>query len=185
MLLFAVMAGEIFHKDIKIKRVTTLSHVAAQGLADPVRLRILEILGAKPMSAEEIAKALGNAGHKKATTTVRHHLDALKQAGLVEAAKMVEVRGAVMKYYAATLRVYSCEAPADLDSKAAKMIDDTRSKLAKIINGVYQDKRFAGLDKDGKCTEFLALEIINAALAKAVERKEQAPAKNVDAKQHK
>lgn len=183
---FAIMAGgEIFHKDIKIKRVTTLSHVAAQGLADPVRLRILEILSAKPMSAEEIAKVLGNTGHKKATTTVRHHLDTLKQAGLVEAAKMVEVRGAVMKYYAAKLRVYICEAPADLDSKAAKLIDDTSGKLAKILNSIYQDKRFSVFEKDGKCAEFLALEVINAALAKAMERKEQAPAKSVNAKQQK
>lgn len=167
------MAGEIFHKDIKIKRVTTLSHVAAQGLGDPVRLRILEILSTKPMSADEIAKALGNSGHKKATTTVRHHLDTLKEAGLIEAAKMVEVRGAVMKYYSATLKAYACEAPADLDSKAAKLIDDTSSKIAKILNGIYRDKRFSALDKDGKCAEFLALEIVNAALAKAVESKER------------
>jgi DNA-binding transcriptional ArsR family regulator len=173
---FAGMAGEeIFHKDIRIKRVTTLSHVAAQGLSDPVRLRILEILGAKPMSADEIAKALGSAGHKKATTTVRHHLDTLKQAGLIEAAKMVEVRGAVMKYYSATLKVYSCEAPADLDTKAARLIDDASTKIAKIINGIRQDKRFSALDKDGKCSEFLVLEIINAALVKAVERKGQQP----------
>ena len=170
-LLFAAMPGEIFHKDIKIKRVTTLSHVAAQGLGDPVRFRILEILSAKPMSADEIAKALGNSGHKKATTTIRHHLDTLKEAGLIEAAKMVEVRGAVMKYYSAALKAYACEAPADLDSKAAKLIDDTSGKIAKILNSVYHDKRFSTLDKDGKCAEFLALEIINAALAKAIESK--------------
>ena len=178
------MAGEIFNKDIKIKRVTTLSYMAARGLGDPVRLRILEILSAKPMSADEIAKALGNLGHKKATTTVRHHLDTLKEAGLIEAASMIEVRGAVMKYYSATRKAYACEAPADLDGKAARLIDDTSSKIAKILNSLYQDKRFSALDKEGKCGEFLALEIINAALAKAVESKErrESPAgKNAEA----
>jgi DNA-binding transcriptional ArsR family regulator len=185
------MAGEIFRKDIKIRRVTTLGHVAAQGLSDPVRLCILEILGAKPMSAEEIAKALGSAGHKKATTTVRHHLDTLKQAGLIEAAKMVEVRGAVMKYYSATLKVYNCEAPSDLDSKAAKLIDDTSGKIAKILSGIKRDKRFSALDKDSRCSEFLALEIVNAALVKAVEkdRQQQQPpplaGKSPEARQHK
>jgi DNA-binding transcriptional ArsR family regulator len=167
------MSGTIFQKDVKIRRVTTLNHIAAQGLNDPVRLRILEVLGSKPMSAEEIAKALGSSGLKKAITTIRHHLDMLKEAGLIEAAKMVEVRGAVMKYYSAKLKVYSCEAPADLDAKAARLIDDASNKLSKILKGIIEDKRFVAIsDKEGKCREFLALEIMNAALAKALERRE-------------
>ena len=168
----ASMPGTLFQKDIKARRVTTMGHVAAQGLGDPARIRILEVLGQKPMAAEEIAKALGSSGFKKATTTIRHHLDTLKEAGLIEVAKMVEVRGAVMKYYSPTLKVYTCEPPAGLDTMAAKLVDDTSIKLAKILSSIQSDKRFAVLDKDGKCREFLALEIVNAALAKATERKE-------------
>ena len=149
-----------------------MSYMAAQGLGDPARIRILEVLAQKPMAADEIAKALGSSGFKKATTTIRHHLDTLKEAGLIEVAKMVEVRGAVMKYYSPTLRVYTCEPPTDLDTKATKLIDDASSKMAKILAGIQADKRFAALDKDGKCREFIALEIVNAALAKVTERKE-------------
>ena len=157
-------------REVKVKRITTLSHQAAQGLGDPARLRILEVLAHKPMTAEEIAKALAGAGLKKATTTVRHHLDMLKRAGLVETARMVEVRGAVMKYYSATLRAYSCSAPADLDTKAAKTINDASTRMAKVLNGIYSDKRFVALaEKEGKCKEFLAAEIMNAAFAKALE----------------
>jgi DNA-binding transcriptional ArsR family regulator len=166
------MADTLFQKDVKLRRITTIGHIAAQGIGDPVRLRILELVSHKPMNAEEIAKALGSAGVKKATTTVRHHLDMLKEAGLIEAARMVEVRGAVMKYYSATTKVFDCQAPSDLDGKASKLIDDTGTKLLKIVKGVHEDKRFEGLDKDGKCKEFLALEIINAALARLTERKE-------------
>lgn len=147
-----------------------MSHQEAQGLGDPVRLRILEVLAHKPMNAEEIAKALAGSGLKKATTTVRHHLDTLKRAGLVETAKMVEVRGAVMKYYSATMKAYSCSAPVDLDAKAAKTINDASVRMAKVLNGIYADKRFAALaEKEGKCKEFLAAEIMNAAFAKALE----------------
>ncbi len=166
------MADALFQKDVKLKRMTTLNHVAAQGLSDPARLRILELLSHKPMNADEISKALGNAGVKKATTTVRHHLDTLKEAGLIEAARMVEVRGAVMKYYSATMKVFDCQAPSDLDSRASKLIDDTGTKLLKIVKSVHEDRRFAGLDKDGKCKEYLALEIINAAIARLMERNE-------------
>jgi DNA-binding transcriptional ArsR family regulator len=170
------MAGgdTVYQKEVRVRRITTLGHVAAQGLADPSRVRILEALAQKAMTADEIARALGSSGQKKATTTVRHHLEILKEAGLVEATRMVEARGAVMKYYAPTIRVYSCDTPGqaetDIDGKAAKLIDDTSAKLAKIVAGIQGDRRFAALvsSKNGKCSEFLALEILNAALAKAV-----------------
>lgn len=168
------MSGPLIEKQVRIRRVTTISPQVAQGLADPARLRILEVLSQKPMTAEEIAKALGGAGMKKATTTVRHHLETLKKAGLVEASRMVEVRGAVMKYYSPTIRAYACEAQSvpDLDARAARIIADTGTKLARVLAGVQADKRFAALlekEKEaGKCKEFLALEIMNAALARAI-----------------
>jgi DNA-binding transcriptional ArsR family regulator len=164
------MSETLLQKEVKVRRITTLSHQAAQGLGDPARLRILEVLAHKPMTAEEISKALASSGMKKATTTIRHHLDTLKRTGLVETSKMVEVRGAVMKYYSATVRAYSCSAPADLDAKAAKTINDASVRIAKVLSSVYGDKRFAALvEKEGKCKEFLAAEIMNAALARALE----------------
>src|SRR5688500_15331717 len=127
------MPGTLFQKDVKARRVTTMGHMAAQGLGDPARIRILEVLGQNPVPPEAIAKALGSSGVKKATTTIRHQLETLTEAGMIEVARMVEVRGAVMKYYSATLRVYTCEPPADLDGKASKLVDDTSNKMAKIL----------------------------------------------------
>jgi len=175
------MAETLFQKDVKIKRVTTLGYSAAQALNDPVRIKILEILNHKQMSADEIVKALGSSGYKKATTTIRHHLDTLKGAGLIEATRMVEVRGAVMKYYAPTLRAFSYDAP-DLE-KHTKLIEDTGTKLLKVLKGVLEDKKFvaafAGRDVCGQCKgdhyrEYAALEILNAALAKTMDRIEYA-----------
>ncbi len=163
------MSETLLQKEVKVRRITTMGHQAAQGLGDPARLRILELLANKPMTAEEIAKSLAVSGMKKATTTIRHHLDTLKRAGLIETAKMVEVRGAVMKYYSATVKAYSCSAPADLDAKAAKTINDVSVRITKVLNNIYSDKRFITLaEKEGKCKEFLAADIMNAALARAL-----------------
>jgi DNA-binding transcriptional ArsR family regulator len=176
------MPETLFQKDVRVKRVTTIGYRAAQALNDPVRIKILEILSHKQMSAEEIVKALASSGFKKATTTIRHHLDTLKSAGLIQATKMVEVRGAVMKYYSPTLRAFSYDAPADLEARNAKLVEDTSSKLLKVLKSVLEDKKFAAaLDgKNNGCSlckndhfkEYLALEILNAALAKAMEKKE-------------
>lgn len=171
----------MFQKDVRIKRVTTLGYPATQALNDPIRIRILEILSHKQMSAEEIVRALGSSGYKKATTTIRHHLDTLKSAGLIEATKMVEVRGAVMKYYAPTLRAFSYDAP-DLE-KHAKLIDDTGTRILRVLKGVLEDKKFAaafaGKDACSQCKgdhyrEYAALEILNTALARTMDRKEYA-----------
>ena len=175
------MAETLFQKEVKIKRVTTLGYSAAQALKDPVRIKILEILSHKQMSADEIVKVLGFSGYKKATTTIRHHLDTLKTAGLIEATRMVEVRGAVMKYYAPTIRAFSYDVP-DLEQHA-KLVDEAGTKLLKLLKGVLEDKKFAaafaGKDACGQCKgdhyrEYAALEIVNAGLAKAMERKEYA-----------
>jgi DNA-binding transcriptional ArsR family regulator len=175
------MPETLFQKDVRIKRVTTIGYSAAQALNDPVRIKILEILSHKQMSVEEVAKVLGSSGYKKAITTVRHHLDTLKSSGLVEATKMVEVRGAVMKYYAPTIRAFNYDSP-DLD-KHTKLVEDTGSRLLKVLKGIIDDKKFASVFS-GKTTcsqckgdhykEYVALEILNAGLAKAMERKEYA-----------
>jgi DNA-binding transcriptional ArsR family regulator len=175
------MAETLFQKEVKIKRVTTLGYSAAQALNDPVRIKILEILSHKQMSADEVAKALGSSGYKKATTTVRHHLDTLKNAGLIEATKMVEVRGAVMKYYAPTLRAFSYDAP-DLE-KHTKLVEDAGTKLLKVLKSVLEDKKFVAAfackDACAQCKgdhyrEYAALEILNVALARTMDRKEYA-----------
>ncbi|HXG06489.1 MAG TPA: helix-turn-helix domain-containing protein, partial [Nitrososphaera sp.] len=135
----------------------------------------------KQMSVEEVTKALGGSGYKKATPTVRHHLDTLKSAGLVEATKMVEVRGAVMKYYAPTLRAFSYDSP-DLD-KHAKLIEDTARKLLRVLKVIVDDKKFdssfsgkaaCSLCKADHYKEYAALEILSAATARAMERQEYA-----------
>jgi len=176
------MPETLFQRDVRVKRVTTLGYRAAQALNDPVRIKILEILSHKQMSAEEVVKALAGCGFKKATTTIRHHLDALKSAELIQATRMVEIRGAVMKYYSPTLRAFSYSSPSDLEAKHAKLVEDTSSKLLKILKSVVADKKFVASaeEKNHGCTlckndhfrEYLALEVLNAALAKAIERME-------------
>jgi DNA-binding transcriptional ArsR family regulator len=137
------------------------------------------------MSAEELTRALGTGGLKKATTTIRHHLDTLRKAGLIEATKMVEIRGAVMKYYAPTLRAFSYSSPADLDSRCSKLIEDTSSRLLKVMKVVYEDKKLAAsidsknslpcnLCKTNHFREFIVMEILNSATARAMEKPEYA-----------
>ena len=173
------MVGTLFENEVRIKGVTTLGHEAAQALNDPVRIRILEILSHRQMTTEEISKMLKRLGLKKATTTIRHHLDSLRNAGLIEVSKIEEVRGAIKKYYMPTLRVFSYDIP-DLEVHS-KLIEDTSLRLLKIIKNVIEDKKFVlGMNGKDSCSvcrgdhykEYAAFQILNKALARTLQHKE-------------
>jgi DNA-binding transcriptional ArsR family regulator len=175
------MVGTLFENEVSMKGVTTLGYQSAHALNDPVRVKILEILSHKQMTTEEVSKILRRAGHKKATTTIRHHLDTLKSAGLIEVTKIVEVRGAVRKYYMPTLRAFSYNVP-NLE-KQSKLIEDTSSRLLKVLKSIFEDKKFVteinGKDVCNLCKgdhykEYVALEVLNNALAKTLQSKEYA-----------
>lgn len=175
------MVITLFENEVRVKGVTTLGYQSAHALNDPVRIKILEILSHKQMTAEEISKILRRAGHKKATTTIRHHLDTLKGAGLIQVTKMVQVRGAVRKYYMPTLRAFSYNVP-NLE-KQSKIIEDTSSRLLKVLKSIFEDEKFVteinGKDTCNLCKgdhykEYVALEVLNNALAKTLQSKEYA-----------
>ena len=175
------MVGTLFENEVRVKGVTTLGYQSAHALNDPVRIKILEILSHKQMTTDEISKILRRSGHKKATTTIRHHLDTLKSAGLIEVTKMVEVRGAVRKYYMPTLRAFSYNLP-NLE-KHSKLIEETSSTLLKVLKSVLEDEKFVteinGRETCSVCKgdhykEYVAFEILNAALARTLQNKEYA-----------
>ena len=173
------MSNTILQRNVRARRLVALDQKSAQALGDIVRMRILEVLSHRPMSAEELTRVLGNSGHKKAVTTIRHHLDALKTAGLIETTKMVEVRGAVMKYYAPTVRAFSFEVPFKFEETHDRLIQDTSARIQKILRGILGDKKFliesekngtmCSVCKGNHFREYVAAEIVNHALVRAME----------------
>lgn len=170
----------LFKKDTAVSHVITTSVERSKALEDEGRATILNILSHKVLSTENIVRELKKAGYEKATTTVRHHLEILKDCGLIEIARVQEVRGAVLKYYAATARFLGFEDSFD-SSKYSKAISETAVKLQKIANSIVDRygaaiKNTTGLTcpycgmQHGK--EYAVMEIINRALAEMAQKKE-------------
>jgi len=167
----------LLQKDLKINRIVTTNVEQAKALDDPARIRIVQILYHKQLSAEQIVEELNKSGYKKATTTIRHHLDVLKRAGLVEIVKMKEVRGAVMKFYGTSIKLLGYEIPPNFDSDYSKAITLASIKMQKLIQNIAQNNttkaRRKNLEKHGGLEqnygEYLVMEIVNRALAKVLE----------------
>jgi len=123
----------LLEKSIKVNRIVTTSLEHAKAIEDPARVNMLEILYQKKLSAEQILFELRKSGYKKALTTVRHHMDILKESGLIEIVKIDETRGAVTKYYGTSTKLLGFELPKDFDTKYSTLIKTTSDKIEKLL----------------------------------------------------
>ena len=168
----------LLEKPIKINRVVTISVKHAKALEDPARAKIVEMLYHKKLTAEQIAKELQKNGHNKAITTIRHHLEILKDAGLIEIVKIEEVRGAIAKFYGTSIKLIPNHSSDDFDSKYSSMIKSTSSKIEKILEGISKKP---ALQKKSELAyhEFILTEIVNRAMANVLENKDFVSQKNI------
>ena len=150
--------------------VTSIDH--AKAVEDPARAKIVQMLYHKNLNAEQITLQLKKEGHKKALTTTRHHLDILKESGLIEIVKIEESRGAITKFYGTSTKLLDFEAPKDFDQKYSGLIKSTSSKLEKIVNTM--SKKTGKTIKSNSKREFnqyLMMEIVNRAMTNVLEGK--------------
>ncbi len=123
----------------KIPIVVRMNEVKA--LSDEMRVLILELLTRKPMSVHEIAEELKRRGIYKNINTIRYHIQVLKDAGLIELVATEEVRGGVLKYYAARKKVYPVEVPPDIEVKLKPVIDNIYGELKDLVFRLLRENR--------------------------------------------
>ncbi len=116
----------LFRRDVPIQQVLVVSARQARALQAPIRLAILDLLSTRAMSIEELAEELSDHGFSKALNTLRHHVEVLKRAGLIDLALLEQSRGAVLKSYAASARPVYLEYPPDLDAELEAFVKKLR-----------------------------------------------------------
>jgi DNA-binding transcriptional ArsR family regulator len=82
--------------------LTTIEQMRA--LADPLRVRILEVLGEQPMTTMHAAKRLD-----ERYTKLHHHFAVLEAAGLIEVVESRQNRGTVEKVYQPAARRFAID----------------------------------------------------------------------------
>jgi len=158
----------LLEKPIKVNRIVTTSTGHARAIEDPARAKILELLYRQHLSADQICTSLKKAGFKKALTTVRHHLEILKESGLIEIVKIEESRGAITKFYSTSTKLLDFQTPDDFDSKYSKIIDNTSTKIETILKGLTPKTKSKN-KKSESYSQYLVLEIMNRAMTNVLE----------------
>lgn len=159
----------LLEKQIKVNRIVTTSVEHARAIEDPARAKIVEILYRQALSADQITTTLKKSGFKKALTTIRHHLEILKESGLIEIVKIEESRGAITKFYSTSTKLLDFETPEDFESKYSKIIDNTSTKIEKILKGLTPKTGKTKGKKSEEYSQYLVMEIMNRAMTNVLE----------------
>ncbi len=161
----------LLEKPVRVNRIVTSSGPQAKAIEDSTRTNILKILYKKELTAEQILGELKKTGYKKALTTIRHHLDILKNTGLIQIVKIQESRGAITKFYGTSTKLLEFNTPENFDSKYANLIKTTSGKIEKIVNNISQktNSKNKKSNENENYNQYLLLEIVNRALTDILE----------------
>ena len=129
----------LFDSDVPIREVVTTDPEKAKGLDNDVRAKVLDMLADEAMTIEEIHAELARRGEEKAETTVRHHVDVLQDAGMVEITRLEEAGGGTLKYYRSNTRVFSYDLPADGDETLAPAQAMVTEELVGLVEALYAE----------------------------------------------
>ena len=160
----------LLEKKISVNNILTVNTVCAKAIEDDVRAKILQLLYKKRLNAAQITKRLKKLGSKKALTTIRHHIEILIDAGLIEVIKIEESRGGVTKYYGTSTKLLAFAAPLDFEKKYSSIIQLTSSKLEKVLNLVLKKTSKYRKSNQAEYNDYLVMEIFNRAMTNLLEK---------------
>lgn len=161
----------LVRRRMDVRRTMLVSRAEAKALEDPARAKIVDILCGRTLTATQIADKLSRRGDKRALTTVRHHIDVLRTAGLVDVAKIEETRGGVTKHYGTSVRLLLHELPKDFAAKNSAAIGQATKSLAELMQNLDQKASAAPEKKaDPAMRYYVVAEILNHAMTAVAEK---------------
>jgi DNA-binding transcriptional ArsR family regulator len=170
----------LLETDVPVQNVITTDPSKAKALENTVRAKILDMLADEEMTIEEITEELARRGEEKAMTTVRHHVNILKDAGMVELSRLEDAGGGTQKFYRSNTRVFSYDLSEDAEGILSDVELATRETMISLIEQLYAEH---GADIEAAASEmkpceycqtqhyeeFILREVMNRALTQLSE----------------
>ncbi|WP_435181644.1 ArsR/SmtB family transcription factor [Halorussus sp. AFM4] len=125
--------------DVSVRNVVTTDPERAKALENDVRAKIVDALADRALTVAQLREELADRGEQKAETTVRHHVNVLSEAGIVELARLEEAGGATRKYYRSNTRVYAYDLPDGADEQLADASELVRAELLSLVEELGEE----------------------------------------------
>lgn len=128
-----------FTADVRLKDVAIRDTNVSDAVDEPFRAMILDMLADEAMTVREIHAELADRGFERTENTIRHHVNELRDAGLVEVARLEERRGGTTKYYRANTIVLSYALPGEADAAIDEMADGITPRVEEIVTSLRSE----------------------------------------------
>ena len=128
----------LLESDVAIREVVTTDPETATALDNDARAKILDMLADEAMPIEGIHEELHRRDEDKAETTVRHHVNVLEDAGMVEIARLEEAGGGTRKYYKSNTRVFAYDLPEDSEQTLGAAQEHTTEALRTLLESLFE-----------------------------------------------
>lgn len=125
--------------DHRLEDIAVRDTRVSDAIDEPMRAMILDILSEEALTAGEVHERLEDRGIDRTENTVRHHINELRDAGLVDVVRFEEGRGGTTKYYGANTIVLSYSLPDSADPAVEEMIDAVQPQLADALATLTDD----------------------------------------------
>ncbi|MFB6150854.1 MAG: ArsR/SmtB family transcription factor [Haloarculaceae archaeon] len=125
--------------EVRLKDIAVQDAAVSTAVDEPARAMILDMLSEEPMTAGDVHEELGDRGFERTENTIRHHINTLRDAGLVEVVRYEEGRGGTTKYYAATTMVLSYALPDDADEEIETLVEAARPGVEGAVETVTDE----------------------------------------------
>ncbi|MFQ3286025.1 ArsR/SmtB family transcription factor [Natronomonas sp.] len=119
--------------DQRLDDIAVRDTQVSDAIDEPMRAMILDILSEEALTASEVHGSLADRGIDRTENTVRHHINELRDAGLVDVVRFEEGRGGTTKYYHANTIVLSYSLPDSADAAVKEMIDAVQPQITDAL----------------------------------------------------
>lgn len=170
-----------FTAAVELEDIAVREPAISSAVDEPARAMILDMLAEQEMTITEMHAELADRGYDRTENTVRHHVNELRDAGLLAVARLEERRGGTTKYYRANTIVLSYDLPSGDDAELEPLIDAAEPPISALVSelrAAYGDRleRIAGEMapcrhcRDQKYETYLLLTVLRRAFVRAETR---------------
>ncbi|WP_254768724.1 ArsR/SmtB family transcription factor [Salinilacihabitans rarus] len=170
-----------FTSDVTVTDIAVRDTNVSSAVDEPVRATILDMLAERELTVADLHEELATVGYDRTENTVRHHVNELRDAGLVEVARLEERRGGTTKYYRANTIVLSYALPPGADETVAdlagelapevgRLVDDLRERHGETIDRIAEEMAPCEHCRTQKYETYLLLTVLRRAFVEGYVR---------------
>jgi DNA-binding transcriptional ArsR family regulator len=171
---------ETFDTEYPLEDIAVRDTQVSDAIDEPMRAMILDILADEASTAGDVHENLTDRGIERTENTVRHHINELRDAGLVDVVRFEEGRGGTTKYYHANTIVLSYSLPESADPAIEGMIDAVhpgierslatlRNEYSDVIEDVVTEMQPCEHCRTQKYETYVLLTVLRKALVRALQ----------------